>query len=81
MISNGIDLGELQNIEPLNDDIRNKIPSDKFIIGYTGTIGVANAIDVFLEASKYIDNDDIIFVIVGDGQEKSKLINNYKMIK
>lgn len=77
-ISNGIDMGELQNIEPLNDDIRNKIPSDKFIIGYTGTIGVANAIDVFLEASKYIDNDDIIFVIVGDGQEKSKLINNYK---
>ncbi|MDI6833814.1 MAG: glycosyltransferase family 4 protein [Bacteroidales bacterium] len=77
-ISNGIDLEELQDIEPLNNDIRNKIPNDKFIIGYTGTIGAANAIDVFLEASKYIDNDDIIFVIVGDGQEKSKLINNYK---
>lgn len=77
-ISNGIDLEDLQDIESLNDDIRNKIPNDKFIVGYTGTIGAANAIDVFLEASKYIYNDDIIFVIVGDGQEKSKLINNYK---
>lgn len=77
-ISNGIDLEELKQIEPLDDEIRKKIPNDKFIIGYAGTIGAANAIDVLLEASKYIDNDNIVFVIVGDGQEKSKLINNYK---
>ena len=77
-ISNGIDLEELQNIEPLNDEIRNKIPKDKFIVGYAGTIGAANAVDVLLESSKYIDNDNIVFVIVGDGQEKQKLINNYK---
>lgn len=77
-ISNGIDLEELQNIEPLDDEIRKQIPNDKFIVGYAGTIGAANAIDVLLEASKYIDNDNIVFVIVGDGQEKSKLINNYK---
>mgnify|MGYP002682330215 FL=1 len=77
-ISNGIDLDELQQIEPLDDKIKTQIPNNKFIIGYTGTIGAANAIDTFLEAHKYIDNDDIIFVIVGDGQEKPKLINYYK---
>ena len=77
-ISNGIDLDELQQIEPLDDKIRTQIPNNKFIIGYTGTIGAANAIDTFLEAHKYIDNDNIIFVIVGDGQEKPKLINYYK---
>lgn len=77
-ISNGVDLDELQQIEPLDDKIRTQIPNNKFIIGYTGTIGAANAIDTFLEAHKYIDNDDIIFVIVGDGQEKPKLINYYK---
>lgn len=77
-ISNGIDLEELQNIEPLDDEIIKQIPNDKFIVGYAGTIGAANAIDVLLEASKYIDNDNIVFVIVGDGQEKTKLINNYK---
>jgi len=71
-------LDELQQIEPLDDKIRTQIPNNKFIIGYTGTIGAANAIDTFLEAHKYIDNDDIIFVIVGDGQEKPKLINYYK---
>jgi glycosyltransferase involved in cell wall biosynthesis len=77
-ISNGIDLDELQQIEPLDDKIKTQIPNNKFIIGYTGTIGAANAIDTFLEAHKYIDNDNIIFVIVGDGQEKPKLINYYK---
>jgi len=74
-------LDELQQIEPLDDKIRTQIPNNKFIIGYTGTIGAANAIDTFLEAHKYIDNDDIIFVIVGDGQEKPKLIGPVRSLR
>lgn len=76
-ISNGIDLDELKEIESIPNNIIEKIPNDKFIIGYTGTVGVANTLDSFLESSKYV-NDNIAFVVVGDGQEKERLIDLYK---
>lgn len=77
-ISNGIDLDEINQVEPLDDSIKNLIPKNKFIVGYAGTIGVANALDSFLEASKYINNKDIVFLIVGDGQEKDRLKKLYQ---
>lgn len=76
-ISNGIDLDELKEIEPLDEETINRIPKNKFIVGYVGTVGVANALDSFLEASKYVAND-IIFIIVGDGKEKEKLMKQYR---
>jgi len=77
-ISNGVDLDEIAQKEPLSQEVKNKIPKDKFIVGYTGTIGVANALDSFCEAAKILqDNKDILFVIVGDGQEKENLLLEY----
>jgi len=78
-ISNGVDLVELQDIKPLPKEIEDKIPKDKFIVGYTGTVGVANALDSFCEAAKFLeDKKDIAFVIVGSGQEKESLEKKYK---
>jgi len=77
-ISNGVDLDELSEEEPLDAEVAKKIPKDKFIIGYTGTVGVANALDSFCEAAKIMqENDGIVFVIVGDGQEKANLMQKY----
>ncbi|NMB92374.1 MAG: glycosyltransferase family 4 protein [Parcubacteria group bacterium] len=72
-ISNGVDLDEINQIEPLSENILNKIPKNKFIVGYIGTIGVANALDSFLKSMEYISNKNIVFVLIGDGQEKKKL--------
>ena len=73
-VSNGIDLDEMKNIEKLPDNIYNMIPKEKFIVGYTGKLGVSNAIMYLLEAAKILKDDgDIVFVIVGDGQEKESL--------
>ena len=33
-------------------NIKNQIPKDKFIVGYAGTIGVANAMDSFCQTAK-----------------------------
>lgn len=77
-ISNGISLEELEELEFLDENIKKQIPNNKFIVGYTGTIGVANAIDSFLDATKQINNDSILFVVVGDGQEKHRLKSIYK---
>ena len=71
-ISNGIDLEELQNIIPLEQDIIKIIPKDKFIVGYTGTLGIANAMDTFVETAKILkDNKNIHFIIVGNGGLKN----------
>lgn len=77
-ISNGVDLDELQSIEPLSTNIKNLIPKNKFIVGYTGTIGVANALDLFCEAAEKLEmNKNILFIIVGSGQEKDNLVEIY----
>lgn len=73
-ISNGIDLDEMDQIEPLLDKVKNQIPSDKFIVGYTGKLGVSNAINYLIDVAKQlVENQNIVFVIVGDGQEVNAL--------
>lgn len=74
-IPNGVDLEEMQNIKPINPLVEEKIPNNKFIIGYTGTIGIANAMQYLIDAAILLkDNKNIFFVIVGDGGDKEKLM-------
>lgn len=71
-IPNGLDENVLVN-EQLPETIIYKIPKNKFIIGYAGTLGLANAMEYFFEASLLLnDNIDIHFVIVGDGYLKDE---------
>lgn len=73
-IPNGISLSEVMNKEPLSSNILNQIPKDKFIVGYTGTVGVANSIDTLIEAANILaQQKDIHFVLVGSGKEKVEL--------
>ncbi|WP_299017142.1 glycosyltransferase family 4 protein [uncultured Polaribacter sp.] len=72
-IPNGFDesLAEKTNLEK---EIVNLIPKHKFIVGYTGTIGLANAMEFFVQASVVMKtNTNIHFVIVGDGYLKESL--------
>ncbi|MDX8398101.1 MAG: glycosyltransferase family 4 protein [Mariprofundaceae bacterium] len=73
-IPNGVDLDELSDIQPLAEDIRCRVPDEAFVVGYVGTIGVANALDYLIAAAELLlNNNKIVFVIVGAGQEKTKL--------
>ena len=55
-------------------DLHNKFSKNKFIIGYTGTFGEANALDVLLKVpANLINNTDIHFILVGDGRLKENL--------
>ena len=72
-IPNGIDEELLIN-ESLPNSITDLIPKNKFIIGYTGTMGMANALEYLIEASIVMrSNIDIHFVLVGDGYLKDEL--------
>ena len=71
-IPNGVDID--QSYEKISNEMIKKIPKNKFIVGYAGTIGVANAMEYFIEASIKLKNDnDIFFLIVGDGYLREKL--------
>jgi glycosyltransferase involved in cell wall biosynthesis len=45
----------------------------KFIIGYAGTHGLANALDTLLAASQLVQDERAAFVLVGGGPEKAQL--------
>ena len=78
-ISNGIDIEELSNSEPLPQKISDSFPKNKFIFGYLGTLGDANALEYFIESAKIKKNDDsIAWVLVGDGKEKKNLQKKVK---
>jgi glycosyltransferase involved in cell wall biosynthesis len=84
-IPNGIDLEEAQKVEPLSEDIKKSIPKNKFIVAYTGTIGIANAVEYLVEAGKLLKKyEDILILIVGEGSEKDrlkKIAQSFKNIK
>ncbi len=65
-ISNGVDLENIPYIE--------KKKSDKFVVSYTGAVGVANNLEILVNAAEKLQNKkDIFFRIVGDGAEKERL--------
>jgi len=56
-----------------------KIPNDKFVIGYTGTLGLANALEFFVEAAGLLKDDPrFFFVVVGEGYLKKQLEESSK---
>jgi glycosyltransferase involved in cell wall biosynthesis len=46
---------------------------DKYIVGYAGSHGIANALNTLLDSAKIMKDEQLAFVLVGDGPEKSKL--------
>ncbi|MFL7023336.1 glycosyltransferase family 4 protein [Enterovibrio norvegicus] len=70
-LPNGFSSSEFTESEALSDDVKNKIPVDKFLVAYTGTLGTANAIDVLLDVAEILKPlTDIGFLIAGGGKEQ-----------
>ena len=73
-LPNGFDRSELLNKEKLKPTISRRIPREKFVVGYIGSIGLANALGILLDAAKLLnENKSIVFVLVGKGAELNKL--------
>jgi len=74
-IPNGVSLAEIEQKSDLSQDVISQLPKDTFIVGYTGTLGVANALDTLLEAAALLKEyqHKIAFVLVGSGKEKEHL--------
>lgn len=72
-IPNGISAG-LVGSDELPAEILKLFPSNKFIVGYTGTLGMANALEYLADAAHLLAaNADIHIIMVGDGYLKTEL--------
>ncbi len=76
-VPNGVDLAEWQSPAELPGDVQNVINTMKArglpIVGYAGTHGLANALDVLLDAAALLKGQAQI-LLVGTGPERERLL-------
>ena len=80
-ISNGYHTIDKNTAVKISSDLDSKIPKDKFVIGYAGTLGKANAMEYMVKAMQDY-KEDVCLLILGSGNEKERLmgINNSKNV-
>lgn len=74
-IPNGYSKQEIENsVEPPPETFA-KLSDGKFTIAYCGTLGVANGVEVLVQAASILKGEELIkFVIIGRGQERESLV-------
>lgn len=50
-----------------------EFPDDKFIVGYIGTIGISNNLDIVVDIASKVQSEQVHFAVVGDGGEKNRI--------
>ena len=78
IVPNGVALDEWQGTpQPLSPELATHLAALKrggrTIVGYAGSHGLPNALDVLLDAAALMKDEPIGFVLVGDGHEKERL--------
>ena len=75
LVPNSVEV-EMFNPADRGEEVRRELKlDDKFIVLYAGAHGPANDLYTLLLAAKLLEEyDDIVFVLVGDGKERPKLM-------
>ncbi len=77
VVRNGVDLKiHRPSDKKFVDSLRNELNlKGKFVIGYLGTLGMAHGLEnVVFAAEKLKSNKDVMFLFVGNGAERDKLV-------
>ncbi|TCV10502.1 glycosyltransferase involved in cell wall biosynthesis [Sphingobacterium alimentarium] len=53
----------------------------KFVITYVGAHGVANYLDQILDAGKKLEDTNVLFLMIGQGMEKARLVEKAKQME
>lgn len=84
-IPNGVVLEEWENPKEIPDEYKivfEKLKNQgKFIVGYFGGHALSNALDSIIDTAEAIGDEDVHFVLVGDGVEKTRLIKRVEDLK
>ncbi|MBO3699742.1 glycosyltransferase family 4 protein [Roseivirga sp. E12] len=75
VVKNGANLSLYRN-QPVQSELLEELGfTDKFIIGYIGTHGMAHKLDFILNCASKITDNKIQFLFIGSGAKKPELIN------
>ncbi|MHB8533834.1 MAG: glycosyltransferase family 4 protein [Sulfuricaulis sp.] len=75
VIKNGVDLGFYKSVEGNNPVIQELGLEGKFVASYFGTHGMAHHLETVLYAAQELrDHKEIVFLLVGDGAERNRLL-------
>ena len=75
IITNGVSYSNFKINKSFSPDIKIKDNlKNKFVIGYLGTLGLAQGLDFILRSLKQLDIENIHFLIVGEGAQKKYLV-------
>lgn len=84
-IPNGIVLEEWENPEEIPEEHRTAFEKlkaqGKFIVGYFGGHALSNALDSIIDTAETIDDEDVHFILVGDGVEKKRLMKRVEDLR
>ena len=79
-IPNGIDMSRISISSLKTDRIEQK--SKQFLVGYTGTLGLANSVETIISAASTLKNDTSVqFLIMGEGRCREDLINQVNFLE
>ena len=70
----------VQNFDVNKFKVENDL-ENKFIITYVGAHGIANSLDQILETAQLLDDTNVLFLLIGDGMEKARLIKKASVEK
>lgn len=78
IVPNGITLDEWPQERqteppPLRDDVALALKGEGTVVGYAGSMGEPNALDVLLDAAALLRHERMRFVMVGSGHEHARL--------
>lgn len=77
LIPNGYSKDDFYSNCKVDERIASLIPKNKFVVGYAGTVGKANALSYLIDAAEQLKlQKEIVFVIVGGGSEKQNLVES-----
>ncbi len=76
VITNGADLEQFRPVPEGENEVEKQYGLDsKFVVSFIGTHGMAHGLDTVLEAAERLkDEKDILFLLVGDGAERQRLV-------
>lgn len=77
-VPNGIVIDDWMNYpalsEPHSSTLERLHREGKFVVGFTGAHGIANSLYAAIDAVSGLKKDNVVFVLVGTGPEKERLI-------
>ncbi len=72
-ISNGYKVESDHYYKQLPNQLLSKISTNKFIVGYAGSLGKANNMKYVIESVKKLKKQNVVLCLLGEGNEKEEL--------